>query len=96
MGRAPDPLADTLRKLGSVDWRVVILFVSALVPFWLLVDVMDEETIYAIALLGGILVCYIGWSYYVVEYEPRYRDLFAARALVVVLLGYRVTVIALG
>lgn len=95
MRRAPDSFGTVLRALGSVDWRVILLFVSALVPFWLLIDVMNDGTIYAVALLGGILVVYIGWSYYVVEYEPRYQDLLATRALVVVLLGYAVTIVSL-
>lgn len=95
MRRAPDSFGVVVRTLGGINWRAIILFVSALIPFWLLIDVMNDGTIYAVALLGGILVVYIGWSYYVVEYKPRYQDLLATRALVVVLLGYTVTIVAL-
>ncbi|MFC6905910.1 glycosyltransferase [Halalkalicoccus tibetensis] len=94
--RSPPGLVAALGRLGRVNWRAVILFVSALIPFWLLIDVMNDGTLYAIALLGAILVVYIGWSYFVVEHAPRYKELFATRALVVVLLGYGVAIVALG
>lgn len=53
MRRAPDSFGAVLRALGGVNWRAILLFVSALVPFWLLIDVMNDGTIYAVALLGG-------------------------------------------
>lgn len=91
----PPAVAVALRRLGDVNWRAVILFVSALIPFWLLVDAMNDGTIYAVALLGAILAVYVGWSYFVVEYAPRYQHLFATRALVIVLVGYAVAIVAL-
>lgn len=84
------------RTLGRVDWRVLVLFGAALVPFRLLVDLLSPGTVRAIALLGGILGCYVGWSYYVVERRPRYRNLLATRAFVVALVGYAVAIVALG
>jgi biofilm PGA synthesis N-glycosyltransferase PgaC len=93
--RVSKSVAAARREFRRVNWRVIVLFVSALVPFWLLVDVMNDGTIYAVALLGGILLCYIGWSYYVVEYQPQYQHLFATRALAVVLVGYSVAIVAL-
>lgn len=95
MRRAPDSFGVIVRTFSGVNWRAIILFVSALVPFWLLIDAMNDGTVYAVALLGGILVVYIGWPYYVVEYKPRYQDLLATRALVVVLLVYVVVIVAL-
>lgn len=95
MRQLPEELAITLRRLGRVNWRTIVLFVSALVPFWLLIGVMNDGTIYAIALLGVVLVVYIAWSYYVVEYKPQYQHWFATRALVVVLLGYSMVIVAL-
>lgn len=93
--RLPDSIVAVLGGFRRVNWRVVVLFASALVPFWLLVDVMNDGTIYAVALLGGVLLCYIGWSYYVVEQQPQYQHLFATRALVVVLVGYGVVIVVL-
>ncbi|THE64455.1 glycosyltransferase family 2 protein [Salinadaptatus halalkaliphilus] len=84
------------RGVWAVKWRSVALFLSALVPFGLLVDIMPAGTRYAVGLLGGLLAIYLGWSYYVVERAPQYGGLFGARALAVGVVGYVVVIIALG
>ncbi|MCU4925994.1 glycosyltransferase [Halobacteria archaeon AArc-dxtr1] len=82
--------------LRAIKWRPLALFVSALVPFGLLVDVMAPGTLYAIALLGGLLTTYLAWSYYVIEHAPQYQSLFGARALAIGLCAYLLTVVWLG
>ncbi|ELY59257.1 family 2 glycosyl transferase [Natronococcus amylolyticus DSM 10524] len=84
------------RGLRAVKWRSVALFLSALVPFGLLINVMSAGTLYAIALLGGLFVSYLLWSYYVVERNPRYESLFGIRALAVGGVGYLATIVWLG
>ncbi|SEH16617.1 Glycosyltransferase, catalytic subunit of cellulose synthase and poly-beta-1,6-N-acetylglucosamine synthase [Natronorubrum sediminis] len=82
--------------LRSVRWLSVALFLSALLPFWLLAGVMDDGSVYAVAGFGLIMACYVGWSYYVVMYRPWYRDVFGVGALVVVLCGYAIGVVTIG
>jgi poly-beta-1,6-N-acetyl-D-glucosamine synthase len=84
------------RGLRAVKWRSVALFLSALVPFGLLINVMNAGTLYAIALLGGLFVLYLLWSYYVVERNPRYESLFGIRALILGGIGYLATIVWLG
>ena len=84
------------RGVRAVKWRSVALFLSALVPFGLLVNIMPVGTLYAIGLLGGLLAVYLGWSYYVVERAPQYGGLFGARALAVGLVGYVAVIVYLG
>ncbi|ARS89675.1 glycosyltransferase [Natrarchaeobaculum aegyptiacum] len=84
------------RILRAVKWRSVALFLSALVPFGLLIDVMAPGTLYAIGLLGCLLLAYLVWSYYVVERAPQYGSWFGTRALAVVVVGYLGVIVWLG
>ncbi|OIB55623.1 glycosyltransferase family 2 protein [Natrialba sp. SSL1] len=85
-----------VRRIQSVKWRSVALFLSALVPFWLLIDVMAPQTLYAIALLVVLLLLYLGWSYYVVERATRFRAVFGTRGLAVAVTCYIGLIIWLG
>ncbi|EMA37825.1 glycosyltransferase [Halobiforma nitratireducens] len=84
------------RGLRAVNWRPLALFLSALVPFGLLIEVMGRGVLYSIVLLCGLLVAYFGWSYYVIERAPQYRGFFGTRALTVSIVAYAAVVVHLG
>ncbi|ELY47641.1 glycosyltransferase [Natronorubrum sulfidifaciens] len=83
-------------RLRSVRWLSVALFLSAVFPFWLLVGVMDDGSLYAVAGFGLLMACYVGWSYYVVTYRPWYRGVFGVGTLALVLCGYAVGIVVIG
>jgi poly-beta-1,6-N-acetyl-D-glucosamine synthase len=100
VGRSVDGAVGLGRAMGrglrAVKWRTVALFLSALVPFGLLINVMNTGTLYAIGLLGVLFSLYLGWTYYVVERNRRYESLFGIRALGVGAVGYVALIVWLG
>ncbi|WP_206335482.1 glycosyltransferase family 2 protein [Natronolimnobius sp. AArcel1] len=89
-------LARVGRGLQAVKWRPLALFLSALIPFGLLLDVMGPGVIAAIVVLTGLIGAYLLWSYVAVERIPKYMSLFGPRALAVSLVAYGVLIVALG
>lgn len=80
----------------SVSVLPLILFVSALIPFGLLVSVMEPGTVYAVGLFVALVFAYLGWTYYVTNRNPTYEGVFAARMFAVTMLTYFVVVGVLG
>ena len=84
------------RRLGTVEWPSVILFCSALIPFWFLVRIMSTETVFAVGTLIGVIVLYGLWSYYVVTTDSVADELFSWKGLCVAFGCYAVGVVTLG
>lgn len=77
---------------------VVSAFICAfaLVPYALLLDVMQEGTVLAIGLFGGLLLGYLVWSYYVIEHRPTYTGVFSLKGLGAVMVGVTALVMGMG
>ena len=68
-------------------WGSLGLFVLGLLPFALLVDTLDDTTLLAAGSFGVVIAAYLGWSYYVTEWNPDLSGLFTAPHALVVMLG---------
>lgn len=84
------------RRLTAVEWPSVVLFCSALVPFGLLVALMQPETVFAVGALIGVIAIYGGWSYYVIRVDSTYSTLFSWKGLSVAFICYGFVVVTLG
>lgn len=93
MTRDDPSRADRLRSLRVLP---IVLFVSALVPFGLLLWVMEPGAAYTVAAFVCVVFVYLGWSHYVTVYNHTYAAVFAARAFAVVLVGLVLVVVLVG
>jgi Glycosyltransferases, probably involved in cell wall biogenesis len=84
------------RRLTSVEWSSLILFCSALVPFGLLIRLMQPETVFALGTLIGVITIYGGWSYLVIKFDSPYATLFSWKGLCVAFVCYGFGVVTLG
>lgn len=82
--------------LWRVKWRSVALFISALVPFALLLSILERGPVIAIFLFVGLVFAYIGWSYYVTNVNEWYAEVFTIRTFAVVLAAYTAGVMVVG
>lgn len=89
-------LGEVAGLLGTVKWRTVALFVSAFVPFGLLISVMGRGPVIAVLLFVGLVFGYIGWSYYVTAKNSWYEEVFTVRTLAIALVVYAVGVATVG
>lgn len=77
------------------DATAVLICLAALIPYVLLVEILPQRTVLAIAAFCLLLGGYVLWSYYVVEWRPEYGTVCSVPGLVVLLLFTAVGVVLL-
>ncbi|QCC57142.1 glycosyltransferase (plasmid) [Natrinema thermotolerans] len=85
-------MRDSLTARGRTP---VVACLATLVPYILLGWILPRERLFAIATYAVVLGVYLGWSYYVVERRPAYRQWVSPSLLGLVLTLCTISVVAL-